>query len=388
MVYSICNPEYVRRRIVERSRPNKLASTPVITITNPDGTSTVISTTSDASTTIPAPVSGSTVVVQATGDTTVSNPGTSVTLNNTGTGTVTTSGITRNTTLTITGTGTQKVDITGMKPGQVLTIDNTGTGTVDLSNLPDGVIVKLLGTGPVTLNDNDGTSANVENAAPALTGGTVGDGNGDGTPDALQTNVASVSFLKTDAAQTNPGNAPPVFVSLVADAKDGKIDTTDTTTANLSNVHQLDAPSNLPAEVQMPLGLIAFSANVGLNTPGIPGNTETPNTPAAGVSETFSLYVDPTLGVNGYWKQSAAGTWVNLASAAYGGKIVTEGGKTRLDFSLTDGGEFDADHTVNGTIVDPGAAGFVPLSVVGYAPETWISMVGYAPELPTNGFWF
>ena len=316
-------------------------------------------------------MSGSTVVAQATGDTVITNPGPRVTLSNTGTGTVTTSGITSDTTLTITGTGTQKVDISGMKPGQVLTIDNTGTGTVDLSNLPDGVIVKLLGTGPVTLNDNDGTSANLENTAPALTGGTVGDGNGDGTPDALQTNVASVSFLKTDAAQTNPGNAPPVFVSLIADAKDGKIDTTDTTTANLSNVHQLDAPANLPTELKMPLGLIAFSANVGLitsGTPNPPNGTGTPNTPV-GVRETFSLYVDPILDVNGYWKQDANKTWVNLASAAYGGGIVSEGGKTRLDFQLTDGGQFDADGKVDGVITDPGAAASMPLSLVGYAPE-------------------
>jgi hypothetical protein len=259
-----------------------------------------------------------------------------------------------------------------MKPGQTLTIDNTGTGTVDLSNLPDGVIVKLLGNGPVTLNDNDGATADVENSVPALTGGAVGDGNGDGLPDALQGNVASVSFLKTDSAQTNPSNAAPAFVSLIVDSKDGKIDTTNTITATLSNVRQLDAPANLPAEIKMPLGLIAFSATVGLNTTGNEG------APALGVTAPFSLYVDPALGVNGYWKQDANKTWVNLASAAFGGKIVTEGGKTRLDFQITDGGEFDADGKVDGVITDPGAAGFMPLS-----------LVGYAPELPAGShFWF
>jgi hypothetical protein len=127
----------------------------------------------------------------------------------------------------------------------------------------------------------------------------------------------------------------------------------------------------------MPLGLISFSATVGLS--GVAG---------VGTTETFSLYVDSDLGVNGYWKQDSNKTWVNLASEVYGGQLVTEGGKTRLDFQITDGGQFDADHTVNGTIEDPGAAGFVPLSLVGYAPDAWISLVGYLPELPAGGFWF
>ncbi len=207
----------------------------------------------------------------------------------------------------------------------------------------------------------------VENRVPTLTpaGGVTavaGDGNGDGVADSQQSGVTSVAFLQTTTAQSNPGTAAPVFVSLVADARDGKIDTSDTNTASLTNVRQLDAPANLPAEIKMPLGLIAFSANVGLNTPSPSG------TPAVGVLETFSLYVDPSLEVNGYWKQNTAGTWVNLASAAFGGKIVTEGGKTRLDFQLTDGGQFDADGKIDGVITDPGAAGSMPLSLVGYAP--------------------
>jgi hypothetical protein len=123
--------------------------------------------------------------------------------------------------------------------------------------------------------------------------------------------------------------------------------------------------------------LISFEAVVGFS-----------GTAGVGVTETFSLYVDPTLGINGYWKLDASNTWVNLASSVYGGAIVTEGGTTRLDFKITDGGQFDADHSVNGTIVDPGAAGFVPMSLVGYAPDAWISLVGYAPDLPTGGFWF
>ena len=205
----------------------------------------------------------------------------------------------------------------------------------------------------------------VENTVPTLTpaaGGIAlaGDGNGDGVADSQQSGVTSVPFLQTTSAQSNPGTAAPVFVTLVVDSQDGKSDSTNT--ATLTNVRQLDAPPDLPPEIKMPLGLIAFSANVGLSTPSPSG------APAVGVLETFSLYVDPSLEVNGYWKQNTAGTWVNLASAAFGGQIVTEGGKTRLDFQLTDGGEFDADGKVDGIITDPGAAASMPLSLVGYAP--------------------
>jgi hypothetical protein len=234
------------------------------------------------------------------------------------------------------------VDITGMKPGDTLTINNTGTGTVDLSNLPDGVKVVLLGTGPVTLNDNDGATASQESKAPALTGGTVGDGNGDGTADALQSNVASIPFLKTTTAVSNPASAAPVYVSLVADSLNGKIDTTDQSSAvTLNNVKQLDAPAYLPSAVKMPLGQISFDAKVS----------------TAGTTETFSLYVDSSLGLNAYWKQNAAGKWINLASSEYGGQVVTEGGKTRLDFQITDGGQFDSDGKADGVITDPGAPG-------------------------------
>jgi hypothetical protein len=264
--------------------------------------------------------------------------------------------------------------------GFTLTVVNVEEGT-PVTPLPEPTPVLPPVTSWPSLpdDDGDGTPEAVEDYVKPLdvTGAVAGDGNGDGTADARQQNVASVPFLKTPTAVSNPGDAPPVFVSLVADASAGKLDSTDGNSAQLVNVLQKDAPANLPAEVKMPLGLISFDALVGLS--GIGG---------VGVTETFSLYVDSTLGINGYWKQDSGGTWVNLASSAYGGAIVSEGGKTRLDFQITDGGQFDADHTVNGTIEDPGAAGFVPLSLVGYAPSTWISLVGYVPEVPAGGFWF
>jgi hypothetical protein len=138
-------------------------------------------------------------------------------------------------------------------------------------------------------------------------------------------------------------------VTLVADSLNGKTDTTDTNNAQITNFGQPTTPAPLPGSLSTPLGQIAFTAALGQN----------------GLTETFSLYVDPALGVNGYWAQDKSGTWVNLASAPYGGQIVTEGNKIRLDFKITDGGVFDTDGLVNGSVSHTGLAGNMTLSIVG-----------------------
>jgi autotransporter-associated beta strand protein len=227
---------------------------------------------------------------------------------------------------------------------------------------------------PPNVNDSDNVPAAVENQTPSLpnAGGTTvtGDGNGDGVADSAQSNVTSTSFLKTGQVTTDT-TAQVTFVSLVADSKDGAIDTTDTTNAVLTNIVQNDAPANLPAGITMPLGLISFTATVGTSS------TATGSAPGVGINETFSLFVDASLGVNGYWKQNAAGTWVNLASDVHGGNLVTVGNRMRLDFQIQDGGEFDADGKVDGIITDPGAAGYLPQS-----------LLSHIPELPQDSFWF
>lgn len=185
--------------------------------------------------------------------------------------------------------------------------------------------------------------------------------------DSIQAQVASLPFLRTPTAVSNPGSASPVYVSLVADSLSGKIDNTDNNAATITSLKQMDAPTNLPAEVTLPLGLISFTATVGL------GPVDATGKPTA-IAETFSLYIDPGLQANGYWVQNVAGTWVNLASEVYGGKIVIEGNKVRLDFTITDGGEFDKDGKLDGVISDMGGVGLVPLSVVGYAPDLAVDM--------------
>jgi hypothetical protein len=210
--------------------------------------------------------------------------------------------------------------------------------------------------------DIDNVPSQAEDLAPVLatTTGTkvAGDGNGDGIADSTQAAVASATFRQTSAVSLNP-DAPLTYVTLVADSSAGK--TSASTPAQLSLVEQKDAPANLPANVTMPLGLISFTATL--------NQTSTALSPA---TETFSLFVDSSVAVNGYWKQDAHGVWNNLAT-----KIETVGGKTRVDFAITDSSQFDADHSVNGVIVDPGTLGSMPLS-----------LVGQAPVLPAGGYWF
>ena len=211
--------------------------------------------------------------------------------------------------------------------------------------------------------DNDGIPPAVEDQAPGIPGPggntTPGDGNGDGIKDSEQPAVASIGFVLSPTGESNPGSAPPTFTTLVASSQNGKVGSGNDN-SRITSLTQKDTPTDAPAGLQTPIGLVSFTVQLA------PGKS----------SESFSLYLDPALGVNGYWKQDASGTWVNLASEPYGGKMVMEGGRTRLDFQITDGGQFDADGKVDGVITDPGAPGHMPLSIV-----------GLAPDMP-QGFWF
>ena len=188
----------------------------------------------------------------------------------------------------------------------------------------------------------------------------AGDGNGDGIKDSLQPGVASIAFVLSPASQSKPGNAPDTFTTLVTGSVDGNV-SGGSSSSRITSLTQKDAPANLPQGLDMPMGLVSFTVEL-LN---------------GASSESFSLYVDANLDINGYWKKGTSGVWVNLTSEPYGGKIVMEGGRLRLDFKIADGGEFDADGKVNGVITELGGPGHLPLSIV-----------GMAPELPGGSFWF
>ncbi|MCW8171271.1 hypothetical protein D8B22_19710 [Verminephrobacter aporrectodeae subsp. tuberculatae] len=191
--------------------------------------------------------------------------------------------------------------------------------------------------------DHDGVPDAQENQAIGPKGSAPGDGNNDGIQDSTQAAVASFN------AKTSSGSG--TSVTLVADSQGGKVPLGSTT--RITSLEQKAAPAQTPKALETPIALTSFKATL-----------ET-----AGSTETFSLYVDPKIGANGYWLQDHSGTWVNLASSPYGGKMVDEGGRLRLDFTITDGGAFDADGQANGSITAPGAAAKMPLSIVGQAPD-------------------
>lgn len=179
-------------------------------------------------------------------------------------------------------------------------------------------------TNAVTVSNADQLDADgVENAEEDLaenpTGGGTGDGNGDGTPDRLQGHVTSL-------------NADTGGVATVA-TRDASVP--------LTNVQALPEPMDPPPGATFPYGLFSFTIT------GV----------APGATENVTLYVPFNPAINGYWKKNASNQWVNIATS-----ISQFGNKTRITFSLQEGGpfDFDADNT---TITDPGGPGVMPTAV-------------------------
>ncbi|OOV87159.1 hypothetical protein BTA35_0209190 [Oceanospirillum linum] len=192
-------------------------------------------------------------------------------------------------------------------------------------------------------SDGDGIPESVEDFAPSADGLAQGDGNGDGIADREQSDVSSVPFRNTDQVSSDPG-APTVFITLAAVMTDHSDDNSDgiSAFATLRDVTQQDAPEEKPNDLDRPLGLVSFKADV-----SDPGDIQH-----------FSLLVDKSTEVNGYWKQTSSGNWVNLASEAYGGSVEQVGNKLQLNFVIEDGGVFDDDGLADGVITDPGALGY------------------------------
>lgn len=95
------------------------------------------------------------------------------------------------------------------------------------------------------------------------------------------------------------------------------------------------SPPDVPVNLQMTTGLIE------LRTELAPDSS----------TESISIQLDEAL-VDGFWMQDQRGDWVNLAHS-----IRHESGKTIIDFSVTDGGEFDTDNSTDGMITVLGALG-------------------------------
>ncbi|MGE4241864.1 beta strand repeat-containing protein [Ramlibacter sp.] len=188
--------------------------------------------------------------------------------------------------------------------------------------------------------DNDGVPSEVEQAAPApRTGGVQGDGNGDGLQDAEQNNVTSTRI-----------SGGTSFVTLVADSREGAMDTQDTNTSQLTAFTTGAVPSDAPSTVAFACAL-GFTADM----------TNQQST------ETFSLFCESIAGGQGVWLRDRSGVWFNVTTAQVGT------GRTRVDFTVEDGGPFDLDGVVNGVVTASGALGGPPTGFYdwkGYDPST------------------
>ena len=121
--------------------------------------------------------------------------------------------------------------------------------------------------------------------------------------------------------------------------------------------------------MSLPLGLISFTAK----------------TSESGATETFSLFVDDSIEINGYWKKDNDGHWVNLAS-----KIEHVDDKIRIDFAIQDGGIFDNDGVANGTIVDPGGMGVLPRNSATLEEQItglYVAFYDRAPDAEGLAYW-
>jgi hypothetical protein len=243
------------------------------------------------------------------------------------------------------------------------TANSVAIGSAPTANLCSAGVASVVGTASGqwawTCNGFSG-GANASCTAPVLSGedsapglnttgltGVTGDGNGDGIADSSQTAVNSAQLRLTNAISTNP-TANPAFVTVVAGGSNGKA---NSSTAVVNSVSQADAPATVPAGMVTPLGLVKIKASGPTNA-----------------NQTVSIYIDNTVTANGYWIRNAAGVWVNLASSARGGAVVSEGNKTRLDISVQDGGPFDSDNT-SASIELNGVVGQMPQSSTAYKPK-------------------
>lgn len=185
--------------------------------------------------------------------------------------------------------------------------------TVTISYVDDDGTTESVTSASVGADDSDGIAPGVESLVPNPDGSGNGDGNGDGTPDDQQSNVASLA--------ASGGSAYSTIVSL--------------SNRPLISVAAATRPADFPAGASSPLGAFTFIAS------GV----------ANGATEDFELYIPYNPNIVGAMKKNRlTGVWEDVATA------VTHIGTTRtkISFSLTDGGPYDADDLAgNGQIADP-----------------------------------
>jgi len=173
--------------------------------------------------------------------------------------------------------------------------------------------------------DSDGVFSQVEDGVPGV-GGVQGDGNGDGTPDKDQANVASFP--------TSAGD----YITIA------------TSQGTLKNVALTTPPSPTPAGVAFPVGALSYQV-AGL---------------AAGATTKVTIYMPTGIPAWTFWKYgpepgNATPHWYDFTFDGTTGAQKVAANK--LEVTLVDGARGDDDLSANGTIVDPGAPALRRLTV-------------------------
>jgi len=199
-----------------------------------------------------------------------------------------------------TGYDIENITFNGVNQSSNLTLSN-GVYTLTLTPTASGSLF-------VSFRRNQGgVSMIIEDGAP-----NNGDGNGDGIPDRLQDNVASIR---------NAGNRE--YITLAVEDCDYMFD-----------VNPL--PSNDPEAYLFPYGMVEFKV------------------PCSEANVTLIFHSLPAFTDFVYRKISSAGNYFEFTNARFGQMQV--GGKTvaTVRLNLKDGGPEDFDGIINGVIYDPG----------------------------------
>lgn len=203
--------------------------------------------------------------------------------------------------------GSPVIDAGNNTSASGLTVDQRGAARI-VNGTVDFGAVEYAGS-----TDVDGVLDATENGVPNASGSGTGDGNGDGIADYLQNYVASATTFGSSS----------VYGTIVSLGN-----------RSLTAVSTSARPGTVPGNMSAPYGAFAFTAT------GVP----------IGGTEAFELYVPYSTAIIGALKQNrTTGKWEDVATS------VTHVGttKTKITFSLTDGGVYDADGLANGQIQDP-----------------------------------
>jgi hypothetical protein len=212
-------------------------------------------------------------------------------------------------------------------------------GGYKLSQYNGNVELNNVGTSGWNWEDNDGVDSTVEDAAP-----NNGDANNDGTLDSLQATVTStVSPVSNQYVVLEAGGVCSENESVLIEQETTVVDKDD-------DIYDY------------PAGLLDFSLS-GCSVGG---------------TETITLFyfgdfdIDDVV-LRKYDKSND--TYTNIDNAVL--SAVTIGGENaiRAVYTVTDGGELDADGVVNGVIVDPVGLGTIAAS----APNTGFQQVSQMP---------